>query len=186
MNMESTTEEKEQQIKEEERHMDKESIVKTITETLTNLFSNSNLSPKKEEKTQAEQKEFTTKEELAFKLQQQTEKIEQMEQQQKKDQLMKIAKAVAEDKEIELPNEICTLLVGLDAEVTAKNVELYANALEKQRESLRVEFEKKLGSKQLLDSGTSEVDSVAKSLAIKANKQTQTNAPNPWLEGGKQ
>lgn len=72
------------------------------------------------------------------------------------------------------------LIVSEDAETTSTNVKTYLESIEAEREVMKLDFEKRLGSKLPMDGTTSTTLSRGAQMAKEINNQTKKPELNPW------
>lgn len=84
------------------------------------------------------------------------------------------------EKGIQASKNILSFVVTEDAEQTSANVKAFVDLINDERQKIKQEFEKKLGSKTPVGGTASNEISHGAKLAEQANKSTQVTGPNPW------
>ncbi len=124
--------------------------------------------------------EMDDKEKADYEKQQLEAKIAEYE---RKDNLAKMSEKASEmltDKGAVPTKEILSLIVTEDAESTSNNVKTYLAAIEQERESIKADFEKRLGGKVPLDGTGSPSLSRGAQMAKEANNQSKQPENDPW------
>lgn len=133
------------------------------------------------EKAEAEKlAEMNEKDKADYERQKLEEKIAEYE---RKDNLAKMSEKASEmlsDKGAVPTKEILSLIVMEDAESTSNNVKTYLAAIEQERESIKADFEKRLGGKVPLDGTGSTSLSRGAQMAKEANNQAKQPENDPW------
>ena len=133
------------------------------------------------EKAEAEKlAEMNEKDKADYERQKLEEKIAEYE---RKDNLAKMSEKASEmlsDKGAVPTKEILSLIVTEDAESTSNNVKTYLAAIEQERESIKADFEKRLGGKVPLDGTDSPSLSRGAQMAKEANNQAKQPENDPW------
>lgn len=101
----------------------------------------------------------------------------------RKENLSKMSETASEmltNGNVTATKDVLGLLVTEDAETTSANVKAYLKAIELEREAIKTDFEKRLGTKETLD-GTSKTNlSRGAQLAAEANKKQGQPQQNAW------
>lgn len=120
------------------------------------------------------------KQKADYELQQLQDKIAAYERKEQLAEMSETASGMLNDKGIQPTKEVLEMIVSEDADKTSNNVKSYIAAIEAERESIKADFEKRLGGKIPLDgSGTATLSRGAQ-LAKAANNQTKKPDNDPW------
>ncbi|MGM0217653.1 DUF4355 domain-containing protein [Enterococcus sp. AZ126] len=95
-------------------------------------------------------------------------------------EMTETASGMVSDKGSKPTKEMLRLIVSEDAETTSNNVKTYLTSIEAEREVIKADFEKRLGSKLPLDGTTSATLSRGAQMAKEANNKTKQPELNPW------
>lgn len=90
------------------------------------------------------------------------------------------ATSMLADKGIKASEGILSFVVKDTAEGTSENVKAFVDLIEAEREVIKADFEKRLGSKLPLDGTTSTALSRGAQMAKEANNQTKKPEIDPW------
>lgn len=120
------------------------------------------------------------KQKADYEMQQLQDKIAAYERKEQLAEMSETASGMLSDKGIQPTKEVLEMIVSEDADKTSDNVKSYIAAIEAERESIKADFEKRLGGKIPLDgSGTATLSRGAQ-LAKAANNQTKKPDNDPW------
>lgn len=120
------------------------------------------------------------KQKADYEMQQLQDKIAAYERKEQLAEMSETASGMLNDKGIQPTKEVLEMIVSEDADKTSNNVKSYIAAIEAERESIKADFEKRLGGKIPLDgSGTATLSRGAQ-LAKAANNQTKKPDNDPW------
>lgn len=120
------------------------------------------------------------KQKADYEKQQLQDKIAAYERKEQLAEMSETASGMLSDKGIQPTKEVLEMIVSEDADKTSDNVKSYIAAIEAERESIKADFEKRLGGKIPLDgSGTATLSRGAQ-LAKAANNQTKKPDNDPW------
>lgn len=120
------------------------------------------------------------KQKADYEKQQLQDKIAAYERKEQLAEMSETASGMLSDKGIQPTKEVLAMIVSEDADKTSENVKAYIAAIETERESIKADFEKRLGGKIPLDgSGTATLSRGAQ-LAKAANDQTKKPDNDPW------
>lgn len=119
-------------------------------------------------------------EKLQHQLEQQAEKLAEYERKETLSKMSETASEMLTEKGVTASKEVLSLLVSEDAETTSSNVKAYLTVIEAERELIRADFEKRLGTKIPLG-GNSEIGlSRGAQLAKEQNEQNKKPTESPW------
>lgn len=119
-------------------------------------------------------------EKLQHQLDQQAEKLAEYERKETLSKMSETASEMLTEKGVTASKEVLSLLVSEDAETTSSNVKAYLTVIEAERELIKADFEKRLGTKIPLG-GNSEIGlSRGAQLAKEQNEQNKKPTKLPW------
>lgn len=119
-------------------------------------------------------------EKLQYQLNQQAEKLAEYERKETLSKMSETASEMLTEKGVTASKEVLNLLVSEDAETTSSNVKAYLTVIEAERELIKADFEKRLGTKIPLG-GNSEIGlSRGAQLAKEQNEQNKKPTESPW------
>ena len=119
-------------------------------------------------------------EKLQHQLDQQAEKLADYERKETLSKMSETASEMLAEKGVTASKEVLSLLVSEDAETTSSNVKAYLTVIEAERELIKADFEKRLGTKIPLG-GNSEIGlSRGAQLAKEQNEQNKKPTKSPW------
>lgn len=119
-------------------------------------------------------------EKLQHQLDQQAEKLAEYERKETLSKMSETASEMLTEKGVTASKEVLSLLVSEDAETTSSNVKAYLTVIEAERELIKSDFEKRLGTKIPLG-GNSEIGlSRGAQLAKEQNEQNKKPTESPW------
>lgn len=119
-------------------------------------------------------------EKLQHQLDQQAEKLAEYERKETLSKMSETASEMLTEKGVTASKEVLSLLVSEDAETTSSNVKTYLTVIEAERELIKADFEKRLGTKIPLG-GNSEIGlSRGAQLAKEQNEQNKKPTKSPW------
>lgn len=101
----------------------------------------------------------------------------------RKEQLAKMsetASGMLSDNGIQPTKQTLTMIVSEDADKTSANVKAYIAAIELERETIKAEFEKRLGGKIPLEGGSTPTLSRGAQMAKAANDKMKKPENDPW------
>ena len=119
-------------------------------------------------------------EKLQHQLDQQAEKLADYERKETLSKMSETASEMLAEKGVTASKEVLSLLVSEDAETTSSNVKAYLTVIDAERELIKADFEKRLGTKIPLG-GNSEIGlSRGAQLAKEQNEQNKKPTKSPW------
>lgn len=134
-----------------------------------------------EEKAESEKlAKMNEQEKLQHQLDQQAEKLAEYE---RKDNLSKMSETASEmltEKGVTASKGVLSLVVSEDAETTSNNVKIYLAEIEAERELIKVDFEKRLGSKIPLGGNTEAELSRGAQIAKLQNERQKSTTIDEW------
>lgn len=139
-----------------------------------------------EEKWRAEKDEakkladMDEKEKTDYEKQKLQEEIDALKKEKTLVEMANTATSMLADKGIKANEGILSFVVKDSAEVTSERVKAFVELIEGEREVIKADFEKRLGSKLPLDGTTSATLSRGAQMAKEANNQTKQPELNPW------
>lgn len=95
-------------------------------------------------------------------------------------EMAKTATSMLADKGIQASEGILSFVVKDSAESTSESVKTFVELIEAEREVMKLDFEKRLGSKLPIDGTTSTTLSRGAQMAKEANNQTKKPEIDPW------
>lgn len=95
-------------------------------------------------------------------------------------EMAKTATSMLVDKGIQASEGILSFVVKDSVESTSESVKIFVDLIEAEREVMKLDFEKRLGSKLPLDGTTSTTLSRGAQMAKEANNQTKKPEIDPW------
>lgn len=95
-------------------------------------------------------------------------------------EMAKTATSMLADKGIQASEGILSFVVKDSAESTSESVKTFVELIKAEREVMKLDFEKRLGSKLPLDGATSTTLSRGAQMAKEANNQTKKPEIDPW------
>lgn len=123
--------------------------------------------------------EMDDKEKADYEKQQLEAKLAEYERKEVLSKMSEQASEMLSEKGAKPTKEMLRLIVSEDAETTSNNVKTYLASVEAERETIKAEYEKRLGGKVPLD-GNSATLSRGAQLAKEANNQTKKPENDPW------
>ncbi len=119
-------------------------------------------------------------EKLQHQLDQQAEKLAEYERKETLSKMSETASEMLTEKGVTASKEVLSLLVSEDAETTSSNVKAYLTVIEAEREIIKADFEKRLGTKILLGGNTEAELSRGAQIAKLQNERQKTTTINEW------
>lgn len=119
-------------------------------------------------------------EKLQHQLDQQAEKLAEYERKETLSKMSETASEMLTEKGVTASKEVLSLLVSEDAETTSSNVKAYLTVIEAERELIKADFEKRLGTKIPLGGNTEAELSRGAQIAKLQNERQKTTTINEW------
>jgi len=108
------------------------------------------------------------------------DKINLLEQEKNLAQMSKTAASMLADKGIQASEGILSFVVKETADDTSENVNSFISLIESERETIKAEFEKRIGAKLPTEGTSAATLSRGAQMAKQANSQTKQPENNPW------
>lgn len=119
-------------------------------------------------------------EKLQYQLDQQAEKLAEYERKETLSKMSETASEMLTEKGVAASKEVLSLLVSEDAETTSSNVKAYLTVIEAERELIKADFEKRLGTKILLGGNTEAELSRGAQIAKLQNERQKSTTIDEW------
>lgn len=119
-------------------------------------------------------------EKLQYQLDQQAEKLAEYERKETLSKMSETASEMLTEKGVTASKEVLSLLVSEDAETTSSNVKAYLTVIEAERELIKADFEKRLGTKIPLGGNTEAELSRGAQIAKLQNEKQKSTTIDEW------
>lgn len=119
-------------------------------------------------------------EKLQYQLDQQAEKLAEYERKENLSKMSETASEMLTEKGVTASKEVLSLLVSEDAETTSSNVKAYLTVIEAERELIKADFEKRLGTKIPLGGNTEAELSRGAQIAKLQNERQKSTTIDEW------
>lgn len=119
-------------------------------------------------------------EKLQYQLDQQAEKLAEYERKETLSKMSETASEMLTEKGVTASKEVLSLLVSEDAETTSSNVKAYLTVIEAERELIKADFEKRLGTKIPLGGNTEAELSRGAQIAKLQNERQKSTTIDEW------
>lgn len=119
-------------------------------------------------------------EKLQHQLDQQAEKLAEYERKENLSKMSETASEMLTEKGVTASKEVLSLLVSEDAETTSSNVKAYLTVIEAEREFIKADFEKRLGTKIPLGGNTEAELSRGAQIAKLQNERQKSTTIDEW------
>ena len=119
-------------------------------------------------------------EKLQHQLDQQAEKLAEYERKEALSKMSETASEMLTEKGVTASKEVLSLLVSEDAETTSSNVKAYLTVIEAERELIKADFEKRLGTKIPLGGNTEAELSRGAQIAKLQNERQKLTTIDEW------
>lgn len=119
-------------------------------------------------------------EKLQHQLDQQAEKLAEYERKETLSKMSETASEMLTEKGVTASKEVLSLLVSEDAETTSSNVKAYLTVIEAERELIKADFEKRLGTKIPLGGNTEAELSRGAQIAKLQNERQKSTTIDEW------
>lgn len=119
-------------------------------------------------------------EKLQYQLDQQAEKLAEYERKETLSKMSETASEMLTEKGVTASKEVLSLLVSEDAETTSSNVKAYLTVIEAERELIKADFEKRLGTKIPLGGNTESELSRGAQIAKLQNERQKSTTIDEW------
>ncbi|MDT2864687.1 DUF4355 domain-containing protein [Vagococcus carniphilus] len=119
-------------------------------------------------------------EKLQHQLDQQAEKLAEYERKETLSKMSETASEMLTEKGVTASKEVLSLLVSEDAETTSSNVKAYLTVIEAERELIKADFEKRLGTKIPLGGNTEAELSRGVQIAKLQNERQKSTTIDEW------
>lgn len=134
-----------------------------------------------EEKAETEKlAKMNEQEKLQHQLDQQAEKLAEYERKETLSKMSETASEMLTEKGVTASKEVLSLLVSEDAETTSSNVKAYLTVIEAERELIKTDFEKRLGTKIPLGGNTEAELSRGAQIAKLQNERQKSTTIDEW------
>lgn len=134
-----------------------------------------------EEKAETEKlAKMNEQEKLQHQLDQQAEKLAEYERKETLSKMSETASEMLTEKGVTASKEVLSLLVSEDAETTSSNVKAYLTVIEAERELIKADFEKRLGTKIPLGGNTEAELSRGAQIAKLQNERQKSTTIDEW------
>lgn len=134
-----------------------------------------------EEKAETEKlAKMNEQEKLQHQLNQQAEKLAEYERKETLSKMSETASEMLTEKGVTASKEVLSLLVSEDAETTSSNVKAYLTVIEAERELIKADFEKRLGTKIPLGGNTEAELSRGAQIAKLQNERQKSTTIDEW------
>lgn len=134
-----------------------------------------------EEKAETEKlAKMNEQEKLQHQLDQQAEKLAEYERKETLSKMSETASEMLTEKGVTASKEVLSLLVSEDAETTSSNVKAYLTVIEAEREFIKADFEKRLGTKIPLGGNTEAELSRGAQIAKLQNERQKSTTIDEW------
>ena len=134
-----------------------------------------------EEKAETEKlAKMNEQEKLQHQLDQQAEKLAEYERKETLSKMSETASEMLTEKGVTASKEVLSLLVSEDAETTSTNVKAYLTVIEAERELIKADFEKRLGTKIPLGGNTEAELSRGAQIAKLQNERQKLTTIDEW------
>lgn len=134
-----------------------------------------------EEKAETEKlAKMNEQEKLQHQLDQQAEKLAEYERKETLSKMSETASEMLTEKGVTASKEVLSLLVSEDAETTSSNVKAYLTVIEAEREIIKADFEKRLGTKIPLGGNTEAELSRGAQIAKLQNERQKSTTIDEW------
>ncbi|WP_242596364.1 DUF4355 domain-containing protein [Enterococcus ureasiticus] len=124
--------------------------------------------------------EMDDKEKTDYEKQKLQEEIDYLKKEKTLIEMAKTATSMLADKGVQASEGILSFVVKESAEATSERVKAFIELIDAEREAIKEDFEKRLGSKLPLDGTTSTTLSRGAQMAKEINNQTKKPESDPW------
>ena len=178
----TTTEETVEETKEEQANseVEKKYSDDDVNKIIDAKFAKWQADLAKKEDEAAKLAEMDEKEKSDYEKQKLQKEIDELKREKTLVEMSQTATSMLADKGIKASEGILSFVVKDTAEGTSENVKAFVDLIEAEREVIKADFEKRLGSKLPLDGTTSTALSRGAQMAKEANNQTKKPEIDPW------